>query len=91
MKRTGTGRVFATLFLGVISGIYLHYRQMRELAEGRDAYLAQRSHYFDRITQLHSVGLTLVAGIILAVVAVGVYELIATGITSILPPSTAEE
>jgi len=91
MKRTGAGRVLAAIFLGVVSGVYLHYRQMRELAEGRGAYLAQRSHYFDRVTQLHSMGLTLVAGVIIAAVGVGLYELIAAGITSILPPSTAEE
>jgi hypothetical protein len=71
-------------------GIYRHYQQLRELALGREAFLAEQSHYFDRITRLHSLGFMLIAGVILAIVAVGLYELIAGGFTKMLPPSSAE-
>jgi hypothetical protein len=89
MKRTG--RVLATLFLGVMFGIFRHYQQMRMLDQGRDGYLAEQSQYFDRILRLHSAAFTLIAGIILAVVAVGLYELIATGFTHVLPAGRVEE
>jgi len=91
MKRSGTGRVLATLFLGVIFGAFRHYQQLRMLAQGRDGYMAEQGQYFDRIVKLHSAGFTVVAGIILAVVAVGLYELISAGFTHVLPPSTVEE
>jgi len=90
MKRTGTGRVLATLFLGVMFGVYRHYQQMRLLGQGRAGYMAEQSQYFDRIVKLHSAGFTLIAGIILAVVAVGLYELIAAGFTHVLPSSRVE-
>jgi hypothetical protein len=83
--------VLATLFLGVMFGIYRHYQQMRQLGQGREAFLARQSHYFDRVTQYHSTGSMLIAGIILAAVAVGLYELIAAGFSKMAGPSTAEE
>ena len=58
---------------------------------GRDAYLAVQNHHFDRVAQYHSSPAMLVAGIILAGVTFGLYELIAAGVTKILPPTTAEE
>jgi hypothetical protein len=91
MKSSGTGRVLATLFLGVMFGIYRHYLQMRQLGQGRVAFLADESHYFDRITQTHSLGVMLVAGVILAAIAVGLYEVIAAGFTKMVGPSTAAE
>jgi cell shape-determining protein MreD len=91
MKRTGTARVLAAIFIGAVFGLYRHYQQVRALGLGREGYLAEQSHYFDRITKLHSAGLTLVAGVILASVAVGLYELIAAGITRVLPQNTVEE
>jgi hypothetical protein len=92
MKRSsGTGRVLAVLFLGVLRGVYTHFDQMRWLGRGRDAFLADQGHKFDRIASYHSAPAMLVAGIILVAVAVGLYELIAAGITSILPASTVEE
>jgi hypothetical protein len=91
MKSSGTGRVLATLFLGVTFGIYRHYQQMRQLGQGRAGFLAEQGRYFDRITQLHSLGFMLIAGVILAVVAVGLYEVIAAGFTKMAGPSVAEE
>ena len=91
MKSSGTGRVLATLFLGVMFGIYRHYLQMRQLGQGRAAFLADESHYFDRITQTHSLGVMLIAGVILAAIAVGLYEVIAAGFTKMVGPRTAEE
>jgi hypothetical protein len=91
MRRTGTGRVLATLFLGVMCGVYLHFKQMRWIGRGREVFLADQGHRFDNFAAYHSAGTMLVAGIILAAVAVGLYEVIAAGITNVLPPSSAEE
>jgi hypothetical protein len=91
MKRSRTARVLAVLFLGVLTGVYLHFRELRYLARGRDAFLADQAHRFDRIAGFHSAAAMLVAGIILVAVAVGLYELIAVGIATILPASTVEE
>jgi hypothetical protein len=91
MKQYKTGRVLATLFLGMIFGIYRHFDQMKWLGRGRDAYLVEHSHRFDKILQYHSAATMLIAGIILVAVAVGLYELIAAAITRALPPSTVEE
>jgi hypothetical protein len=91
MRTSGTGRVLATLFMGVLVGIYLHYRQIHDLGLGRDAYLAAQAHRFDRIMQYHSAFTTIIAGVILAVIGVAVYELIAAGFSKMAGPSTAEE
>jgi hypothetical protein len=91
MRRTGSSRVLATIFLGVLGGVYLHVREGRWLAAGRDAYIAMQSEHFQRITAYHSMLTMLLAGLLLAGVAVGIYELLAAGITHILPVSTVEE
>ncbi len=91
MKRSGTGRVLAVLFLGVLRGVYTHFDQMKWLGRGRDAFLADQGHKFDRIAGYHSAATMLLAGVILVAVAAGLYELIAAGITSVLPASTMEE
>jgi len=91
MKSSGTGRVLAVLFLGVLWGVYLHFRQMRWLGLGREAFLADQGHRFDKFASYHSAPAMLAAGIILVAVAAGLYELIAAGITKVVPPSTVEE
>jgi hypothetical protein len=91
MKTSGTGRVLATVFLGVIFGIFRHYQQVRELGKGRAAFLAEESHYFDKITQTHTLGVMLFAGVILAAIAIGLYEVIAAAFTKAIPPSQVEE
>jgi hypothetical protein len=91
MKQSKTGRVLAAMSLGVAFGLYRHYFQMRALQLGREGFLAQQSQYFDRITRLHSTGLTLIAGVIVAGIAVGLYELIAAAFTKAIPPSQVEE
>jgi hypothetical protein len=91
MKTSGTGRVLAILFLGVLRGVYTHFNQMRWLGRGREAYLADQAQRFDKFAAYHSAPVMLVAGVILAAGTFGLYELIAAGITRIVPPSTAEE
>lgn len=91
MKRTGTGRVLAVLFLGILRGVYIHFDQMRWLGRGREAFLADQGSRFDKIAGYHSTPAMLVAGIILAVATLGLYELVAAGFTRLLPPSTVEE
>ena len=91
MKTSGTGRVLAAGFMGAMSGIYLHFRELRDLSRGRDAFLSAQGHRFDRIMQFHSAVSMLIAGVILVAVAVGVYELIAAGFTRLVPPTEVEE
>jgi len=83
--------MYATVFLGLLFGIYRHYQQLRQLGQGRAGYLAEQNQYFDRIEKLHSIGFMLIAGVILAVAAVGLYELVAAGFTKILPTVSVEE
>jgi hypothetical protein len=91
MKQYKTGRVLSALFLGVMFGLYHHFDEVRWLRNGRDAFLASQSLRFDKFTHYHTAVTMLVAGIILAVIVFGLYELIAAGITKVLPPGTAEE
>ena len=91
MKSSGTGRVLAAIFLGLIFGTYRHFQQMRWLARGRDAFLAGQGRNFDRTAQYHSAATMLIAGVILAAIAVGLYEVIAAGFTKAIPPTQVEE
>jgi hypothetical protein len=91
MKPYKTARVFATLFLGVLFGLYKHFDEMRWLQRGRDAFLADQGQHFDKIMQYHSTLTMLIAGVILAVIAVGLYELVTAAIAHVLPVGTAEE
>src|ERR1035441_9334288 len=91
MKSSGTGKVLAVLFLGVLRGVYSHFNQMQWLGRGRDAYLADQGRRFDNFAAVHSAPAMFIAGIILVAISVGLYELIAAGFTKIIPPSTAEE
>ena len=90
MRQSKTPRVLATIFLGVLSGTYRHFRQTQWLARGRDAYLADQSHYFDQILKVHSAITTLIAGIILALVAVAIYEGFALAIEKLIPTTEVE-
>ena len=90
MKSSVTGRVLAVVFLGVLRGLYTHFDQMKWVSRGRDVFLADQGHRFDRIAAYHSAPTMLVAGVILVAVAAALYEVIAAGITSILPPRRVE-
>ena len=83
--------MLAVLFIGVIGGIVEHYRQLRLLASGREAFLAAQSLRFDKVVNTHSAPAMMVAWVILAALAAGVYELIAAGFTRLIPPSEIEE
>jgi hypothetical protein len=84
-------RVLAAIFIGMLFGAYRHFKQVQWLGRGRDAFLADQSHYFNQITSAHSATVTLVAGVILAVVAVGLYEGIALGFAKLIPTVQVEE
>ena len=91
MKSSGTGRVLAVLFLGIMRGLYSHFTEMRWLGRGREAFLADQGARFDKLAAYHPTGTMLIAGIILVALAAGLYELVAAGITKVVPPSTVEE
>ena len=91
MKQSKTGRVLAGMSLGLAFGLYRHYVQMRDLSLGREGYLAQESRYFDLITRTHSVVFMLIAGLIIAAIAFGLYEVIAAAFTKAIPPTDVEE
>lgn len=83
--------MLAVLFIGTIAGIYVHFRQTRWLTRGRDAYLLAQSRWFDNVARYHSSIEMVIACIILAVLAFGVYEIVAAGFTRLIPPSETEE
>ena len=91
MKQYKTGRVLATLLLGAIFGLYKHYTQMRWVMRGKDAFLADQATRSTSLRPTTRTTTMLIAGIILVALGVGLYELIAAGITRMLPPSTIEE
>jgi hypothetical protein len=91
MKRTGTARILAGIFLGVLLGTYLHFMHMGIIGGGRESYLAKQSVHFDKLVAQHSAFPMLIAGVILAGLAIGVYELIAAGIANVLPPDMTEQ
>jgi hypothetical protein len=91
MKSSGMARVLAVLFLGVLRGVYSHFMEVRWLERGRDAFLADQGARFDKFAAYHSAPAMLVAGVILVAVAAGIYELLAAGITKIVPPNQVEE
>ena len=90
MKQTKTGRVLATLSLGVLFGCYKHFDDMRWLGRGRDAFLSDQSLRFAKMVQTHSMGFMLIAGILLSAIAVGLYELLAAAFTKAIPANQVE-
>jgi hypothetical protein len=90
MKRYGMGRVLAVLFLGLVRGAYIHFDEMRWLKRGRDAFLGYQGHRFDSFAANPSAATMLMVGIIMAAVVFGAYELVAAGITRLLPLDTTE-
>jgi hypothetical protein len=91
MRESKTPRAIAAVFLGLLFGAYKHYQQVRSLTAGRQAYLAEQSLYFDKIAKTHSMGFMLIAGVILAVIAVALYEAIAYGFGKVIRPVEVEE
>ena len=91
MKASGTGRVLAVVLIGCLFGAYKHYVQMRALSLGRTGYLATQSQWFDKVSNYHSGVTMILAGIILAVLAFGVYEIVAAGFTRLIPPAEIDE
>ena len=91
MRQSKSSRVLAAIFLGMLFGAYRHFQQMQWLGKGRDAFLIDRSHYFDQITKTHSATITLIAGVILAAVAVAIYEGIVLAFGKVIPAVDVEE
>ena len=83
--------MLAVLFIGVIGGLYLHFRQSRWLAGGRDAFLAAQGRRFDSIAIHNSAAIMLIVGVILAAVGCGLYELVAVGFTRLIPSNEGGE
>jgi hypothetical protein len=91
MRQGRMSRVLAAIFIGMLFGAYRHFRQVQWLGRGRDAFLADQSRYFNQIMTAHSATVTLVAGVILALVAVGLYEAMALGFGKLIPAVEVEE
>lgn len=91
MRESKASRVIAAIFLGVLFGLYKHFQQTRWVAQGRDAYLADQSKLFDKIVQNHSSVTMLIAGVILAAVVFGLYEVIAAAFGKFVRPVEVEE
>jgi hypothetical protein len=87
-----TARVLAVVLTGVIFGLYKHAQQVRWAGLGRQAFLAEQSRQFDLgMAPPHGTFAMILAGVLLAGIAYGVYELLAAGIALILPRHQAAE
>jgi hypothetical protein len=91
MKTSGTGRVLAGVLIGTIGGVYINFGESHMLSMGKQAFLITQERRFDRVAAHHSGPAAVIAGLILAALAFGVYELIAAGFTRLIPPSEVEE
>jgi hypothetical protein len=81
-----TARVLAVVFAGVLFGLYKHAQQVRWAGLGRQAFLADQSHQFDvGMAPPHGTFAMILAGIVLAGITFGIYELLAAGIALVLP------
>ena len=89
MKTSGTGRVLAALFIGVIGGFYWRFRESQTLALGKQAALDAYGRRFDMIAGHHTA--PIIASIILAAVGCSLYELIAAGFSRAIPPVEVDE
>ena len=91
MRQSKAARVVAAVFLGVLFGLYKHFQQSRWLAQGRDSYLVDQGKFFDKVAQYHSAVTMLIAGVILAAVVFGLYEVMAAVFGKFIRPVEVEE
>jgi len=89
MRPQTGGRLFSWLFCSLLFGAYIHNKAIRELAMGRDGYLASQSRNFDKVVTLnaHNAWAGIFGALLVLGFAFGVYELIASLIMKFLAPA----
>ena len=83
--------MLAGVLIGAIGGAYISFGESHMLSIGKQAFLATQERRFDRVAAHHSGPAGVIAGLILAALAFGMYELVAAGFTRLIPPSEIEE
>ena len=85
MKAYTIGKLFSTALLGLVLGSAVHHDQMEREQMGREAFLAKQATRFDKYhAKPHSIALDLVGTVFIGAAVVGVYELLAFGVSKAL-------
>jgi hypothetical protein len=78
-------RTLTIASVGILGSLWLRHRDLETANQGRAAYLAQQTARFDRLGTPHKVWATILAGLILATLIFGLYELLVLGASKRLP------
>ena len=82
-------KVLSAAFLGVLLGLHFHHTWSQERFLGRESYLVRQGQHFDRFLAVpHSTLGTIFGGLVAVAIVVGVYELIALGISKLFGNSS---
>jgi len=77
-------RILTIASIGGLGNLWLRHHQLETVNLGRAAFLAQQATRFDRMEAPQKVWVTLIAGIIIATVIFGLYELLVFGASKLL-------
>jgi hypothetical protein len=77
-------RILTIASIGGLGNLWLRHHQIETFNLGRAAFLAQQVTRFDRMGAPQKVWATLIAGIIIATVIFGLYELLVFGASKLL-------
>jgi hypothetical protein len=84
-------KLLAALFLGLLAGLQVHHSYVKWNHLGRAAFLEDQSKRFDMyMAKVHPFGLTIIGAIVALLGVTAVYELVAFGISKLLPPAPPE-
>lgn len=85
MQSNQNARLTAAATIGVLGALYFRTSDERYAQMGRDAFIAAQSARFERII-LHppSIAATVIAGLGMAAVLFGLYEVVALGLSKIM-------
>lgn len=85
MNNNRLSRIVSVGIMGLIAGYYIHAMQAREALMGREAYLAKQAAIYDQhAAHPHLLVIPIIAGLIMACIYFGIYELLALVIRKIL-------
>jgi hypothetical protein len=92
MRTKLLSRIIVVLVVGIALGFWRHHAAQGYYLQGREGFIAERGHNWDRFyAHPHHVVTGMVANIILAALAFGAYELLVAGLSRLLRSSTDEK
>jgi hypothetical protein len=77
-------RILTIASIGALGSLWLRHRDLETVNLGRAGYLAQQMTRFDRLSTPHDVWVIMIAGVFLATVIFGLYELLVFGASKLL-------